>query len=638
MKIALIGPTYPFRGGIAHHTTLLCRALRRNHDVHFLTFSRMYPSWLFPGRTDRDSSRELRIEEPAEHVLDGLNPFSWYRVAQRICSLRPDVVILPWWTSFFALPFRTIAHAARTSTNCTVLFICHNVIEHEHRFYGSLPTLLTLRQGHAFIVHSESDRDNLLRLLPDAMVRKAFLPVGGSFPRIDLSREEAKRRLGMKGNVLLFFGFVRPYKGLRCLIEALPEVLGVTDVTLLVAGEFWENRADYERLIRDMNLENHVRLVDRYIPNEEVPTHFMACDVVILPYLGASQSAVVQLAYEFSRPVIATTAGGLPDVIEDGTTGYLVPPNDSRALARAIVKLLRETDRDAMEVNCGEKARELSWDAVVEVIENVHEKQLARSGSGQDKQAERAANRAKLDEEGEQYSSSGWDATKFARALGPLDALVAGKRRPRTILEIGCGGMALTTELLRRGLKPVPVDLDQEVLRRISIKRAPEAPPVAADAEALPFSDESFDLVIHNQTLHHFLRRDKVLREIQRVLAPGGILYSIETNGWNPYVRYIHGVPWQRARRHVSTNQRVFGLRRFVSELRNAGFEPRLKKMINFDFAGFLSPLDAFLGRIPIVNTIFGGSMVVCSEKTTDTPEEVGAVREPPSGVWLFTR
>jgi SAM-dependent methyltransferase len=472
-------------------------------------------------------------------------------------------------------------------------------------------------------VHSEPDRNSLLSVLPDAMVRKGFLPVGGSFSRTDMSRDEAKRALGLNGNVLLFFGFVRPYKGLRCLIEALPEILREIDVTLLVAGEFWENRANYERLIRDLNLEDHVRIVDRYIPNEEVPTYFMACDAVVLPYVGASQSAVVQLAYEFGRPVIATTAGGLPDVIEDGSTGSLVPPNDSHALARAIVVFFREAGRSAMEQHCREKARELSWDALVEAIENVHGERLARGASGQDKQAERAANRAKLDEEGDQYSSSGWDSTKFARALGPLDAVLRRDRPPRTVLEIGCGGMALTAELVRRGLKPVPVDLDQELLRRISVKRVPDASPVAADAEALPFPDESFDLVIHNQTLHHFPRRDRVLREIQRVLTPKGTLYSIETNGWNPYVRYIHGSRRQRAKRHVSTNQRVFGLRRFVSELRRAGFEPQLEKMINFDFVKLLSPLDAFLGRIPVLNRIFGGSMIVCSEKTTETPEEV---------------
>jgi glycosyltransferase involved in cell wall biosynthesis/SAM-dependent methyltransferase len=623
MRIALVGPTYPFRGGIAHHTTILCKTLRAKHDVRFYTFSRQYPQLLFPGKTDMDSSRDVVIRESAEAVIDGLNPFSWRRAARQIAAFCPDLVIIPWWTSFFALAFRTIARTVRKRTIAPILFVCHNVIEHERRFYGTAPTRLALGQGHIFIVHSEEERENLLRLLPDAIVRKAYLPVGRSFSEVPVNREAAKRALNATGNVLLFFGFVRPYKGLRYLIEALPEVLKRNQVTLVVAGEFWKNKADHERLIRDMNLEGNVRLVDRYIPNEEVGTYFAACDTVVLPYVGASQSGIIQLAYEFGRPVIATTAGGLPDVVEDGKTGYLVPPRDSRALADAIVKMFN-ADRAAMEQSCRNRASMLSWDALVEQIELLHEQWNAGQGSAQDKGAELAANRSKLDEQGDRFSSSGWDGTKFARALRPLEPFLAEARPPRRVLEIGCGGMALTAELFARGLRPVAIDLDETLLQTVSIQRVPEACLASADAEQLPFRDESFDLVIHNQTLHHFPRRDRVLREIRRVLKPNGKLCSIETNGWNPYVRYIHGPPWERSRRYISSNQRVFGLRRFVSELRRAGLEPVSRKMINFDFIKILSPLDGLFGRIPLFNLIFGGSMVVCSEKPGDEGGKAG--------------
>jgi len=621
MRIALVGPTHPFRGGIAHHTTLLCRALRAKHDVRFYTFSRQYPRWLFPGRTDRDSSRDMVIGEPAEAILDGLNPFTWRDAARRIVAFGPDLVIIPWWTSFFSLPFRTIARAVGKRTSAPVLFLCHNVIEHERRFYGTLPTRLALREGNIFIVHSEEEKKNLLNLLPDAIVRKSFLPVGSSFSGVPLSRDEARRALDVSGKVLLFFGFVRPYKGLRYLIEALPEVLKRHEVTLIVAGEFWKSKADYEKLIRDLQIEGTVRIVDRYIPNEEVGQYFAACDAVVLPYVGASQSGIVQLACEFGRPVIATTAGGLPDVVEDGATGYLVPPHDSRALASAIVRLL-SADRAAMEGNCRNRARTLSWDALVEQIGLLYEEWIGVKGSAQDKRAELEANRAKLEKQGDRFSSSGWGEAKFARALKPLEAFLDEARPPRRILEIGCGGMALTAQLLARGLQPIAIDLDETLLRKVSASRMPGTRLAAADAERLPFRDESFDLVIHNQTLHHFPRRDTVLREIRRVLKSGGKLCSIETNGWNPYVRYIHGPPWERSRRHISGNQHVFGLKRFVSELRRAGLEPVFNKMINFDFIRILSPLDGFLGRIPVFNLVFGGSMVVCSEKSGDTPDK----------------
>ena len=184
--------------------------------------------------------------------------------------------------------------------------------------------------------------------------------------------------------------------------------------------------------------------------------------------------------------------------------------------------------------------------------------------------------------------------------------------------------MALTAGLIARGLQPIAIDLDETILRNVSVKRVPEACVASADAERLPFRDESFDLVIHNQTLHHFPRRDRVLREIRRVLKSRGKLCSIETNGWNPYVRYIHGPAWERSRRHISSNQRVFGLNRFVAELRRAGLEPLSSKMINFDFIKILSPFDGLFGRIPLFNVVFGGSMVVCSEKSGDEREKAG--------------
>jgi glycosyltransferase involved in cell wall biosynthesis/SAM-dependent methyltransferase len=591
--------------------------------VRFYTFSRQYPQRLFPGKTDRDSSREAIIREPAEAVLDGLNPFTWRRAARRMATFNPDLVIIPWWTSFFALAFRTIARTVRKRTSAPVLFLCHNVIEHERRFYGIAPTRLALREGQIFVVHSEEERENLLRLLPGAVVRKAFLPVGRSFSAKFVSKEEARHALDATGNVLLFFGFVRPYKGLKYLIEALPEVLKRHEVTLFVAGEFWKNKADYETLIRERGLERNVRLVDRYVPNEEVGTYFAACDAVVLPYVGASQSGIVQLAYEFARPVIATTAGGLPDVVEDGATGYLVPPRDSRALAEAIVKMFK-ADRATMEQSCRDRASMLSWDALVEQIELLYEEWADRRGSAQDKQAELESNRAKLDEQGDRFSSSGWGEAKFARALRPLETFLDEARPQCRTLEIGCGGMALTAELLARGLRPIAIDLDETLLRNVSAKRVPEARLAVADAERLPFRDGSFDLVIHNQTLHHFPWRDKVLREIRRVLKPKGKLYSIETNGWNPYVRYIHGPPWERSKRHISSNQSVFGLKRFVSELRGAGFEPISTRMINFDFIKILSPLDDLFGRIPLFNVVFGGSMVVCSEKPGDEHGKAG--------------
>ncbi len=100
MKICLLGPTYPFRGGISHYTTLLCRELRKEHEVLFISFKRQYPAWLFPGKTDKDESgAPVRIDE-VEYLLDSMNPLSWRETGRRIVADRPDLFVLPWWVAF----------------------------------------------------------------------------------------------------------------------------------------------------------------------------------------------------------------------------------------------------------------------------------------------------------------------------------------------------------------------------------------------------------------------------------------------------------------------------------------------------------------------------------------------------------
>jgi len=237
-----------------------------------------------------------------------------------------------------------------------------------------------------------------------------------------------------------------------------------------------------------------------------------------------------------------------------------------------------------------------------------------QTSSVQDKSAEREASLAKLAAEGPEFRTSGWDSAKFGRALTLLDGDV-GDSIAGPVLDLGCGSMGLSNELGKRGLKPVGADLVYEILRDVAATRAPGVPTVACDAELLPFRNESLALVAHNQTLHHFPDPRPVLRDIRRVLKPGGLLLSIETNGWNPYVYYSHTTPAKKKSRFISENQKVFGVIKFQKMLVNEGFRIRGRRLINFDFARFLSPFDSILGKIPLVNLIFSGSMVILSEK-----------------------
>jgi glycosyltransferase involved in cell wall biosynthesis len=370
VKICLIGPTYPFRGGIAHHTTLLYRTLRKEHTVTFYAFQRQYPRWMFPGKTDVDTSAIAIREEGVENILDSLNPISWWSVFRKIRRDDPDLVIIPWWVSFWTPPFWTISSLLRTFTRSRILFICHNVVAHESRFMDNLCTKSVLRKGDYYLVHSDDDFKNLKGILPRANVKKTYHPSYDVFNYQDTSKDATRQQLGLAGRVLLFFGFVRPYKGLKYVIEALPLIRERLAVTLLVVGEFWEKKEPYLRRIDELKVQDSVRIVDDYIPNEKVQTYFGASDVVILPYVSGTGSGIVQMAYGFNKPVIATRVGSLPDVVQDGVTGFLVEPGSAEAIADAVIRFYEENRETNFIQHITEEREKYSWDRMVEVIES----------------------------------------------------------------------------------------------------------------------------------------------------------------------------------------------------------------------------------------------------------------------------
>lgn len=370
MRICLIGPSHPFRGGITHHTTLLYRHLRQRHQVSFYAFKRQYPRWLFPGRTDRDVSKTPLRDEGAQHILDSINPMTWWGVYRRIKRECPDLVIIPWWTSFWTIQFWTIATLVKRFSSAKILFICHNVVDHEDYVFSKICARAVLSKGDHFFVHSENDARRLREMLsPAAHIIHAFHPLYDFFNDGAISKTEARKRLGLEGDAILSFGFVRPYKGVDHLIRAMPPILRRRRVTLLIVGEFWEGREAFAQKIRNLGLEHAVRVVDKYIPNEEVGLYFSAANLVVLPYVSGTGSGVIQIAYGLERPVVATRIGSLPEVVEDGKTGYLVNPGDPRALADAVIRFFEEQKEAEFVENIRHAKRKFSWESLVALID-----------------------------------------------------------------------------------------------------------------------------------------------------------------------------------------------------------------------------------------------------------------------------
>jgi glycosyltransferase involved in cell wall biosynthesis len=351
-KITIIGPVAPFRGGIAQHTTSLANALSEIADTGVISFSRLYPRWLYPGKFQTENSSQALVPA-AEFLLDSINPFSWRQVASRIEAQSPSCVIIPWWTSFLAPCYRYLARRLRHH-GIAVVFICHNVEDHESAGWKKRLGREVLRHGTWFLVQTLDEENNLRRLLGNAEILYHPHPLYNQFPP---AKNLLPRRAALE---LLFFGFIRPYKGLDVLLDAMS---GLDDLSvhLSVIGEPWgESENIWRKRIRDAGIEARVEFVPRYTTDDEAAEYFARADFVVLPYRSATGTGVIAAAYHYRKPVIASNVGGLRDVVVDGKTGLLVPPGDVAKLRTAIRRCGEETIPDAA-ANIGKVARHMTW-------------------------------------------------------------------------------------------------------------------------------------------------------------------------------------------------------------------------------------------------------------------------------------
>lgn len=370
-RIAMIGPTSPFRGGIAHYTTLLFIHLKKRHDVRFFALKRQYPGWLFPGKTDIDPSQSPFSAPGVVRILDSMNPLTWIATARKIIQCRCDLVIIPWWVSFWTPQFLTILGLVKSRSNAKILFICHNVVAHESGIVDQWLTRMVLRHGDFFLVHSAEDEENLRAMLPKAIIQRRFHPTYNIFRQTVETPEACRKSLNVKSPVILFFGFVREYKGLQYLLAAMPAILSEIPTTLVVAGEFWKDKDVYLKMMHELGISASVRIVDEYIPNEDVGRYFNAADLVVQPYVSATGSGVVQVAFGFHKPVVATDVGSLPEMVEHGKTGFVVPPRDPAAIASAVIRFFKQNKAKTFCENIKIRQYRFSWDCLVDGIEAI---------------------------------------------------------------------------------------------------------------------------------------------------------------------------------------------------------------------------------------------------------------------------
>lgn len=362
MKIAVIGPVAPFRSGIARHTTAIVSELagRPGMEIAVFSFSRQYPKRLFPGEEQVDPALQAPSRVPVSLTIDTLNPASWIRTARLVRDFAPELVVMPAWTFFVAPALGWIASNLR-GHGVPVTMVVHNAFDHEEAAWKNRLMRFQLGQADRITVHNRSVAEDVSRHGLRAPVAICPHPLYDDFP-------DPKCNLPRRAQLeLLFFGLVRPYKGLDTLLRAL-ELVELDDIRLTVAGEFWSGQAETRRQISDARLDSKVDLIPRYVSDEEAAELFARADVVVAPYRTASGSGVVALAHHYSRPVIASDIPAMREAIVEGKTGWLFPTGDPAALASLLSEVISTERIESMKGSLSALRSSLSWPRFVDAI------------------------------------------------------------------------------------------------------------------------------------------------------------------------------------------------------------------------------------------------------------------------------
>ena len=368
LRIVIIGPVHPFRGGISQFTAHLFEVLSQGNEVLSINFKRQYPSFLFPGKTQYDRSN-IFLQIPNERLLTPYNPFSFSSTASRIIDFKPDLVIFNYWIPFMALAYGIISRKIKQKQNIKIITIAHNLESHEKWAFAEKLIKYGMQYSDSIVTLSHSVYDDGKRLFPKKDITLGFHPTYTFYNNNRFNKQESKEKMGLKDKkVILFFGYIKPYKGLDILIKSLPFVLEqMPDAHLLIVGEVYGNSKLYYDLINELELNDKVTFRRQFVPNEEVEIFFKAADVLALPYKQATQSGVAQIGFDMGLGAVVTPVGGLPEIIEDKETGIVAKSCSSDDFAQAVVDFFK-LDEKKLKENIKIENRKYSWNRFAELV------------------------------------------------------------------------------------------------------------------------------------------------------------------------------------------------------------------------------------------------------------------------------
>lgn len=326
-KLVIIGPAWPLRGGLsAFDEKLATQFKEKGIQTRIDTFSLQYPSILFPGKsqyTTDPKPKDVNISV----CINSINPFNWIKIGLKLYREKPDLIIVRFWIPFLAPCLGTILKIAKKNKHTKVISIVDNMIPHEKRMGDRIFTKYFVKTVDGFIAMSEKVKKDI-KIFSHKPVSISPHPIFNHFGD-PITKMEARIQLGLpqEERIILFFGYIRKYKGLDLLIQAMAEdVIKKLGIQLMIVGEFYEDASTYHDLVNSFGLQNQITFYSNYIPDGEVKNYVCSADFIIQPYKNATQSGVTPLAYHFEKPMLVTNVGGLADTVPHLKTGIVVAP------------------------------------------------------------------------------------------------------------------------------------------------------------------------------------------------------------------------------------------------------------------------------------------------------------------------
>ncbi|MBW7951282.1 MAG: glycosyltransferase [Chitinophagaceae bacterium] len=357
------------RGGLASFNERLAKQfLQQGFDTCIYTFSLQYPNFLFPGTTQY--STESAPKNMAIKVcINSINPFNWIKIGWQLKNEQAAIIVVRYWLPFMGACLGSILRIAKRNKKTKIICIADNIIPHEKRLGDNQLTKYFVKPVDAFVTMSKKVMCDLKTFSSKPALQMVH-PLYDNFGEA-LNKSEARAFLNLNKDdkIILFFGFIRKYKGLDILLDAmkiLQQQHTNLNIKLLVAGEFYDDKKLYEEQIAQLNISSQLILKTDFIPDTEVRYYLSATDFVIQPYKNATQSGVTPLAYHFNKPMLVTNVGGLPDMVPDKKVGLVAEPN-SNSIAEKIVELY-ELGENFFIPHLVEEKKKYSWQNLVNSI------------------------------------------------------------------------------------------------------------------------------------------------------------------------------------------------------------------------------------------------------------------------------